>query len=191
MKKVESLLESGDTAAARRTLDNLLSSRPKDARVRYMLGRVAYDEDKHKEALEHYGQAIALDSGFRGDPVLLGHVDEMLSDPKLDDAALDLVIDHIGAPAADILAKTANEGGDLPRRRRAAQALVDLGEGKRVDRVSLGMLELRKADDCEARKEWVGKLRDLGDPRALPALRGLRAPARRAPQLRRQPTSSA
>ncbi|MFL5306529.1 MAG: protein kinase domain-containing protein [Polyangia bacterium] len=175
MKKVESLLESGDTAAARRTLDNLLSSRPKDARVRYMLGRVAYDEDKHKEALDHYGQAIALDSGFRGDPVLLGHVDEMLSDPKLDDAALDLVIDHIGAPAADILAKTANEGGDLPRRRRAAQALVDLGEGKRVDRVSLGILELRKADDCEARKEWVGKLRDLGDPRALPALRGLRA----------------
>src|SRR5206468_7324585 len=76
--------------------------------------------------------------------------------------------------AADILAKTANEGSDLPRRRRAAQALADLGEGKRVDRVSMAMLELRKADDCEARKEWVGKLRDLGDARALPALRGLR-----------------
>ncbi len=174
MKKVEAELEQGDTAAARRALENLLSSRPKDARVRYMLGRVAYDEEKHKEALEDYAQAIALDSGFRGDPVLLGHLDEMIAEPKLADAALDLTIDHIGAPAADLLAKAANEGNDLPRRRRAAQALADLGEGKRVDRVSMGILELRKADDCEARKEWVEKLRDLGDPKALPALRGLR-----------------
>ena len=174
MKKVESWLESGDTPAARRSLETLLSARPKDARVRYMLGRVAYDEDKHKEALDDYGQAIALDPGFRGDPVLLGHLDEMLSEPKLADAALDLAVDHIGAPAADVLAKAANEGSDLPRRRRAAGALNDLGDGKRVDRVSLGMLELRKADDCEGRKAWVGKLRELGDPRALPALRGLR-----------------
>ncbi len=174
MKKVEAELEAGNTAAARRALENLLSTRPKDARVRYMLGRVAYEEEKHKEALEDYGQAIALDAGFRGDPVLLGHLDEMITEPKLADAALDLTIDHIGAPAADLLAKAANEGNDLSRRRRAAQALADLGQGKRVDRVSLAILELRKADDCEARKQWVEKLRDLGDPKALPALRGLR-----------------
>jgi tetratricopeptide (TPR) repeat protein len=174
MKKVETWLEAGDTAAARRALDNLLSSRPKDARVRYMLGRVAYDEDKHEEALDQYAQAIALDPGFRGDPVLLGHLDEMMHDSKLAAPALDMLIDHVGAPAADILAKAANEGSDLPRRRRAAQALVDLGEGKRVDRLSLDTLELRKADDCEQRKQWVEKLRDLGDPKALPALRGLR-----------------
>jgi len=180
MKKVEAWLESGDTAAARRALENQLSARPKDARVRYMLGRVAYDEDKHKEALDDYAQAIALDPGFRGDPVLLGHLDEMLSEPKLSDAALDLAIDHVGAPAADILAKAANEGSDLPRRLRAAEALNDLGEGKRVDRVSLDILELRKADDCEGRKEWVQKLRQLGDPRALPALRALR-PRRMGP----------
>jgi eukaryotic-like serine/threonine-protein kinase len=180
MKKVEGWLEAGDTAAARRSLETLLSARPKDARVRYMLGRVSYDEDKHREALDDYGQAIALDPGFRGDPVLLGHLDEMLSEPKLADAALDLAIDHIGAPAADLLAKAANEGNDLPRRRRAAEALGDLGQGKRVDRVSMGMLELRKADDCDGRKTWVGKLRELGDPRALPALRGLR-PRRMGP----------
>jgi tetratricopeptide (TPR) repeat protein len=180
MKKVEGWLESGDTPAARRALENLMSARPKDGRVRYMLGRVAYQEDKHKEALDDYAQAIALDPGFRGDPVLLGHLDEMLSEAKLGDAALDLAVDHIGAPAADVLAKAANEGSDLPRRRRAAEALTDLGDGKRVDRVSLAMLELRKADDCEARKGWVEKLRELGDPRALPSLRGLR-PRRMGP----------
>jgi serine/threonine-protein kinase len=174
MKKVEAWLEDDNTAAARVALETMLTSRPKDGRVRYMLGRVSYGQDKHQEALDDYAAAIALDPGFRGDPVLLGHLDAMLADPKLDDAALALLIDHVGAPAADLLGKVANEGSDLSRRRRAAAALVDLDEEKRVDRVSLDLLELRKAATCEEKKDWVEKLRKLGDARALPALRGLR-----------------
>ena len=72
-------------------------------------------------------------------------------------------------------ARSANEGSDLTRRRRAAAALVDLDEEKRIDRVSLDMLELRKAPTCDEKKDWVEKLRKLGDARALPTLRGLRA----------------
>ncbi|HXT98845.1 MAG TPA: protein kinase [Polyangia bacterium] len=174
MKKIEGWLEDDNTAAARVALETMLTARPKDARVRYMLGRVAYAEEHRQEALADYTQAIALDPGFRGDPVLLGHVDAMLADPKLDDAALSLLIDHVGDPAADLLAKVANEGSDLPRRRRAAAALVDLDQEKRVDRVALDMLELRKAAECEDKKEWVVKLKELGDPRALAVLRGLR-----------------
>jgi serine/threonine protein kinase len=174
LKKVEAWLEDGDTVAARRALESALSERPKDARVRYMLGRVAYSEDRYAEALDDYREAIALDPGFRGDPVLLGHVEAMLSEPKDADAALDLVIQQIGAPAADLLAKVANEGSDLPRRRRAASALTDIDQEKRVDRVSLDMLELRKATTCEEKRDWVEKLGQLGDPKALPALRGLR-----------------
>jgi tetratricopeptide (TPR) repeat protein len=174
MKKVEAWLEDDNSAAARLSLETMLTARPKDARVRYMLGRVSYAQDRHQEALDDYAAAIALDPGFRGDPVLLGHVDAMLADPKLGDAALALLIDHVGDPAADLLGKAANEGSDLTRRRRAAAALVDLDEEKRIDRVSLDMLELRKAADCEEKKGWVEKLRKLGDVRALPALRGLR-----------------
>ncbi len=99
----------------------------------------------------------------------------MLADPKLGGPALSLLIDHVGEPAADLLAKVANEGSDLPRRRRAVAALVDLDQEKRVDRLSLDLLELRKADSCEEKKDWVETLRKLGDVRALPALRGLRA----------------
>ena len=58
---------------------------------------------------------------------------------------------------------------------RAATALDDIGQGKRVDRVSLAMLDLRKgARTCDERKVLVAKLRSLDDPRALPALRELR-----------------
>jgi hypothetical protein len=40
--------------------------------------------------------------------------------------------------------------------------------------VGLAVLQLKKATNCEERKMLVDKLRDLGEPRALPALRGLR-----------------
>ena len=81
-KKIETWLEDGNLSSARRSLEQALSERPKDGRVRYMLGRVAYADDKHQEALAHYREAITLDSGFRGDPVLLAHLDALLGDPK-------------------------------------------------------------------------------------------------------------
>jgi hypothetical protein len=134
---------------------------------------VAYADDRHQEALVHYREAITLDPGFRGDLVLLDHVGTMLAEPRQADAALDLLIEKIGAPAADQLEKIANDGTDLTRRQRAAAALDDIGEGKRVDQVSLSILELKKATSCEEKKVIVVKLKRLGDTRALPALRGL------------------
>jgi len=172
-KKVEGWLEDGNLASARRALEQALEERPKDGRVRYMMGRVAYADSKPQEALASYREAITLDAGFRGDPVLLSHVDAMLGEPRQADSALDLVIDKIGAPAADLLEKVANDGVDLTRRQRAAAALDEIGEGKRVDQVSLSILELKKASSCDEKKVIVAKLKDLGDTRALPALRAL------------------
>jgi len=56
---------------------------------------------------------------------------------------------------------------------QAAAALDEIGEGKRVDQVSLSILELKKAGSCEEKKVVVVKLKGLGDVRALPALRAL------------------
>ncbi len=47
-------------------------------------------------------------------------------------------------------------------------------KGDRVDRVGLAMLQLKMAHGCEEKKMLVEKLRDLGEPRALPALCDLR-----------------
>jgi tetratricopeptide (TPR) repeat protein len=174
IKKIEALLEEGNTVAARLDLEEELARHPKDARIHYMLGRVAFAENRRGEALTAYGEAISLDAGFRGDPVLLAHVDAALAEPRHAQAALDLLVDKVGFPAADILAKVANEGTDLPRRKRAAQALQDMGEGDRVNRLALLLLELKKAPTCEERKPIVEELRQLGDPHALPALKGLR-----------------
>jgi tetratricopeptide (TPR) repeat protein len=174
LKKIEAALEDGNTSQARLALEHELGERPRDARVRYMLGRVAFAEGRHGEGLSHYREAIGLDAGFRGDPVLLGHVETALGESHNADEALDLVVEKIGAPATDLLVNVANESSELARRQRAAAALDALGKGDRVDRVELALLELRRAGSCEEKKMLVEKLRDLGDPRALSALRGLR-----------------
>jgi tetratricopeptide (TPR) repeat protein len=174
LKKIEAALEDGNTSTARLALDHELSERPRDGRLRYMLGRVAFAEGKHGEALSHYREAIGLDAGFRGDPVVLGHVEQALTEPRNADAALDLAVEKIGAPASDLLVKVANESADLSRRQRAVAALEETGKGDKVDRVGLAMLQLKKARGCEEKKVFVEKLRDLGDPRALPALRDVR-----------------
>ena len=139
-----------------------------------MLGRVAFAEGKHADALAQYREAIVLDAGFRGDPVLLDHVEQALGESRNAEAALDLAVDKIGAPAADLLVKVANESPELARRQRAAAALDDMGNGDLVDRVGLAMLQLKRARGCDEKKMLVEKLRDLGDPKALPALRDLR-----------------
>jgi serine/threonine-protein kinase len=174
LKKIEAALEDGNTTQARLALEHELSERPRDARLRYMLGRVSFADGRHGDALEQYREAISLDAGFRGDPVLLGHVEEALGESRNADEALELLVEKVGAPATDLLVHVANESSDLSRRQRAASALDDLGKGDKVDRVSLAMLQLKKASTCEEKKMLVEKLRDYGEPRALPALRALR-----------------
>jgi serine/threonine-protein kinase len=174
LKKVEAFLEAGNLAAARLALEEQRAERPQDARVHYMLGRLAFADNRRAEGLVAYREAITLDPGFRGDPVLLAHVDAALAEPRHAQAALELIIEKIGTPAADLLEKVANEGSDLARRRRAAGALQEMGKGDRVDRVELLILELKKAPTCEERKDLVEQLRAAGDHRALPALKALR-----------------
>ena len=121
--------------------------------MRYMLGRVAFADDRHTGGAGPLPRGdLRSTAGFRGDPVLLSHVDTLLGEPRQSDGALDLLIEKIGAPAADLLEKVANDGTDLTRRQRAAAALDDIGEGKRVDQVSLSILELKKATSCEEKK---------------------------------------
>ena len=174
IRAVEAHLAAADVIRARAALEELLSAHPKDARVRYLLGRVAFAEDRRTQALDNYREAIALDPGFRADAVLIEHLGVAVSDAKTADAALDLAIERVGRPATDILERVANGSGDVRRRQRAAVALDELGEGKRVDQISLKIAQVRKATTCEERKPLVEALGDTGDLRALPALRGLR-----------------
>lgn len=175
IRLVEGLLGTGEIIKARVALEQLLAENPGNARVHYLLGRLAFAEAHHAEALDDYRQAITLDPGFRGDPILLDHLAEALVEPRTADAALDLAIERVGLPAADLLERIANGFGELRRRHRAAHALAELGEERRVDLVALHSAELRKATTCDEKKPLVIALGKTDDPRALPALRAQRS----------------
>ena len=173
-KKVEGWLEDGNTGVGAPRARAGAVRAPEDGRVRYMLGRVAYADDKRDEALGHYREAIALDAGFRGDPVLLAHLDTLIGRAASRPTARWTWSSRRSARRRPICwRRSPTKGADLTRRQRAAAALDDIGEGKRVDQVSLSILELKKAQSCEEKKVIVAKLNGLGDVRALPALRAL------------------
>ena len=174
LRVIEGLLATGELVKARVALEQLLTEDPRIARVHYLLGRLAFADDRRAEGLARYREALTLDPGFRGDPVLLEHVAAALGDAKVADPALDLAIEKIGQPAADQLVKIANGPGELHRRQRAARALEELGQGRRVDVVMLRVTELKKAQTCEERKPLVVALGQSEDVRALPMLRAQR-----------------
>ncbi|MBW8805907.1 MAG: protein kinase [Catenulisporales bacterium] len=171
LSRVEELLAAGEEAKAHVALEQIHGEHPDDARVHYYLGRLAFLEDRHTEALAQYREALKKDGGYRGDPVLLGHLGEALGESRSADAALDLAVTMVGKPAVPLLVRVANESADVHRRERAAAALDDLGEGGAVDRVGLTIVQLKAAGSCEERKPFVVRLGELRDTRALPALR--------------------
>ncbi|HEY4392624.1 MAG TPA: protein kinase, partial [Polyangia bacterium] len=85
---VEGLLSAGENVKARVALEQLMAENPRNARVRYFLGRLAFADDRHGEAIGSYREAIGLDGSFRGDPVLLEHLGVALGETKVADQAL-------------------------------------------------------------------------------------------------------
>jgi tRNA A-37 threonylcarbamoyl transferase component Bud32 len=175
LRGVEGMLAAGEIVKSRVALEQLLAEHPDAARIRYLLGRLAFADDRHGEALASYRDALIRDPGFRGDPVMLEHLGVALGEHKLADEALDLIIERVGRPALSLLERVANDGPDLRRRQRAARALDQMGEGRRVDRVELWVAELKRADTCEEKKPLVVELGRAADVRALPALRAQRS----------------
>jgi hypothetical protein len=74
---------------------------------------------------------------------------------------------------ADIqaLVEIAESSPNAGSRRRAYESLKRLGAGDRVDQLTVIAAELRGARTCAERKAILPRVRELGDPRALPLLR--------------------
>jgi hypothetical protein len=76
--------------------------------------------------------------------------------------------------AADQLVDLASSSKNTRRRHTALRVADEAGLGDRVDRLSSYTLDLERGETCLLRKDAVGKLRALGDKKAIPALRKAR-----------------
>jgi serine/threonine protein kinase len=144
-----------------------------------VLGHAQASAQRNILALAAYEKAVKLEPKLAKDKVMRTNVELMLSKkaPGVVDAALELLGTLYEAgdwAAADQLVDLASSS-KAPRRRHTALEVADkVGLGHRVDRVSSYALDLDQGETCEIRRDAVGKLRALGDKKAIPHLKNAR-----------------
>jgi serine/threonine protein kinase len=179
---------------AKTAADMLAQGRPKEAAA-YLIGhRAEVREEPYAQmvlghaqasaqrnilALAAYEKAVTLEPKLAKDKLMRTNIELMLDKkaPGVVDAALEFlgVLARQGDWAAgDQLVDLASTS-KTPRRRHTAMRVADeVGLGDRVDRLASYVLDLEQGETCPIRKEAVGKLRALGDTKAIPALRKAR-----------------
>jgi hypothetical protein len=188
------LVQGAHSEEAKEAADMLAQGRPKDAAAYLMghrdevreepsaqmvLGHAQASAQRNILALAAYRKAISLEPKFAKDKLMRTNVELMLAKkaPGVVDAALELlgVLAKTGdSAAADQLVDLASSSKNARRRHTALQVADEAGLGDRVDRLGSYQLDLEQGETCLIRKEAVGKLRALGDKKAIPALRAAR-----------------
>ena len=157
---------TGNTAAARAARWRAMLHRAAQGRARALhAGAGRLRPGQARRGARRLREAIALDPGFRGDPVLLAHVDAMLAEPELADGGARRCSSTTSASRRPTCSgRSANEGSDLPRRRRAAAALDEIGEGQAGrPRLAGRCSSCARRRPARRRRTRVEKLRKLGD----------------------------
>jgi len=174
MQEVEAKLAAGDLKEARALLMQQLSKHPESARIHFHLGTIAFVENRPDEGLQHYGKALELDPGLRGDAALIMNLRSLLQDRTRAESALGFMIDHVGKPARSTLIELASKDKRPTIRRRAREACDALGCSGKVDRVSSLALDLEQAKTCDEKREAVVALGDTGQEAAIEPLKKAR-----------------
>ncbi|WP_169577757.1 adenylate/guanylate cyclase domain-containing protein [Sinimarinibacterium sp. CAU 1509] len=130
-------------------------------------GHAAFEENRRRDAVPGYEQALSLDPALQDDALLARNLVACLS--WASDLAIPLIRQYPSAPIiAALAARTAvdDKGG-----MRAVALLRELGLADRVDPVTVALEDLTAARTCEDKLAVVKRLRVLRSPRSLPALK--------------------
>jgi serine/threonine protein kinase len=179
---------------AKEAADMLAQGRPKEAAAYLMghreevreepyaqmvLGHAQASAQRNILALAAYEKAINLEPKFAKDKLMRTNVELMLAKkaPGIVDAALEFLgtlAEHGDSAAADQLIDLASSSKNVRRRHTALRVADEAGLADRVDRLGSYSLDLEQGETCLIRKDAVGKLRALGDKKAIPVLRAAR-----------------
>jgi len=128
------------------------------------------------DALGIYEQAIVEDPHLAGDPKIRANAIAIATgkDPIAAVVALELLATRLVPPAHDIIAAQASRGTIREVRQRAIAIAIRDGFADRVDRYETALLDLQQAKGCDDRRIAIAHVRELGDRRAVAALRRVR-----------------
>lgn len=163
-----------DPEAAIGAFGKIASQNPDNPHARFLLGRAHFAAGNYPTAFNEYGKAIQIESAYAGDSALQDDVLSRLEEGNAEEAEMaeDLLKKHLGAAANPRLAEIAEHNNVLKIRKRALRILNESGQFDNLPEWNQNTIQLRHApDDCQENLVWVKKIADLGDPRALGALR--------------------
>jgi eukaryotic-like serine/threonine-protein kinase len=167
-------LSHGDPQGAIALLEGKADAIAEDAAAQLQLGHAYALARADKKALDAYRKALALNAALADDSRLRANLNVLRDGKNL----------TIAVEAAEILASELNDDEGKNKliefassmrnesaRHRAIELVKRHGLSDRVDWVESYMLDLRQGDTCRVRRKYVAKLRELGDKRAVKALR--------------------
>ena len=157
------------------------SSAPEQPYAVMSLGHAQASKQLSIQALIAYEKAVSLDPKLAKNKRMRANVERMLdrkASPAVVDAALDFLGTLVSAAgdgrAADQLVDLASSSKVQRRRHKAVSVANEVDLGDRIDWLGSYLLDLRQGETCQNRKAAVANLRDLGNKKAIPALRKAR-----------------
>lgn len=174
MQEVDAKIAAGDLKEARAILMHELSRHPKQARLHFSLGTIAFIENDPDAGLRHYGEALALDKGLRADPALLLNLRALAEGRTRAERAVDFLIDEVGKPGCALLGELGSRDKRAPVRARARAGHAKVGCADGLDPVASYELDLTQARDCGEKRAAVQALGATADPRAIEVLKRAR-----------------
>jgi hypothetical protein len=179
---------------AQEAAEILAQGRPKEAAAFLMSHRQELREEPYAQmvlghaqaaaqrnilALAAYQKAVSLEPKLSKDKLMRTNVELMIAKkaPGVVDAALQLLgtlAKNGDWAAADQLVDLASSSKTPTRRHAALRVADEAGLGDRVDRLGSYLLDLEQGESCAVRKDAVGKLRALGEKKAIPYLKKAR-----------------
>ncbi len=164
-------LEHGDAAKAIKIIEKN-KDYEKNAEMLLVLGHARSAKRDSSHAIDAYKKALTLKSELESDPMLRANLKALTDDKDAEVAgpALDLLVGRTKADDAQARLIAAAASDTLERRRAARIVAEHYSLIDKLDLFTMYTLDLDQESSCEKRKEVVGKLRAMGDPRAIPAL---------------------
>ena len=171
-----------DDAIAVLEADNVAAALARDDDALFVLGQAYAAVERTGEALDAFRSAAILNPELGRSQSLLGTLDAAFEsrDAKNIESAIALVRTVLETPAVRgdrehpvriWIIGAASRHPYYGGRRQAMKLALDLGLEAQVDRLSSYTLDLQQGKRCKDRRVAVNRLRQLGNPAAIPALR--------------------
>jgi class 3 adenylate cyclase len=162
------LLENEDFEGLQSLVDEYAATNPDDPYLFVLQGHLERHAKNHRDAIGSYEKGLEGDPALAANDYLANQLVSLLDYQPTRTKAL--IKANISGPIVERLSQRTGQQG-IHTRHIAVKLLEDTDNLDKIDSVGMNIWDLKELEKCKEKKVAVLALRDLGDKRALPALK--------------------